>query len=329
MRALDIEKAIKSELAPAYVITGEDEYLKRYVREKLLSTIGEEDRTFSYVYIDYDSNKDVGEILDAANAFSFSQAKKMVEVSSFSFKIPAKDEKALDDYFKYPSPFSFILFMGSEKSLAIIKKYAEVIDCDKASEDELYNYINKMLKADDYKMQGLVVREFIRYCNYDFGKIVSEMTKLKLYTLDRKEITRQDIENLTPPDIETKAYALTNALTKGDFASAIDTLQTLKSRGVESNVLFGLLNNTYRRLYQLATTGSSDDTIMKVTGFSFGALRMNKDLVARNRKEIKGYVFKLKDAVDFLTDLEYRYKSSDLDVDAALDLAVAHILGQG
>ena len=56
------------------------------------------------------------------------------------------------------------------------------------------------------------------------------------------------------------------------------------------------------------------------------AVEFNKRMIAQNKKKISGYVVKLKALVEYLYELEYKFKSGAISDESALNMAVAKLL---
>ena len=330
MRALELDKEIKKGIQPGYVITGDDEYLKRFAKESLLATIPKEERMFSYIPMELDgaNRADVGSIVAAAETYSMfgSTQKKMIDVQPFSQSFSKSDENMLREYFSSPSEDSFILFEGADKAEAFLLDVCQEIDCSKCSDTELYIFVDKKRAKNGYKMDSQTEKELIKLCNNDFGRVVSELDKLMLYAYDTKEITPDLLDLLVPPNLDLQVYELTNVLSKGENDKAIQILNKLQKRGERSGALLSVLYSTYRRIFQVAISQAPDDVLINSLRMSSGALFMNRKLIQQNRNKDLKYIPKLKDAIKYLGELEYQMKSFQIGEDMALSLAMSYLI---
>ena len=332
MRALDLAKELKKGCAPGYIITGDDEYLKRFVKESLLATIPKEERMFSYIPMDLNGQNKaaVSSILSAAETYTMmlgaGASKKMISVAPFDQDLSKTDRDLLKDYFANPAPDSFILFEGADKAQDFLVDIVEVIDCSKCSDTELYIFIDKKRAALGYKMDAQVIKELISLCGNDFGNILTEFEKLSMYAYDTKEITKDMLSLLVPPNLDVQVFELTNALSKGETHKALEILDKLKIADVEPRTIFSALCSTYRRLFQIARAKSSDEVILNALKISNGALFMNRKVITQNRASNLQYIPQLKDAIKFLSTLEGEMKSFVIEEDKALELAISYLI---
>ena len=331
MRALDIDKEIKKGIQPGYIITGDDEYLKRFVKESLLATIPKDERLFSYVPIELGTTKDAGGmglVVAAAETYTMfgSSSKKMIDVQLFSRDLSEDEKKMLKEYFQSPSEDSFILFEGAEKAEDFLVGYCEEIDCKKGNDMELYLFVDKKRSRAGYKMDAQLEKDLIKLCSNDFGKVLGELEKLMLYALDSKEITKDMLDLLVPVNLDIQIYELTSALSKGDNASAIAILEKLQKRGERPSLLISILYSTYRKIFQIAISQVSDEQFLNIFKMSSNALYMNKKIIQQNKAKDPKYITKLKDAIKYIGKLEYDMKTFVITEDKALALAMSYLI---
>ena len=331
MKALELDKEIKKGIQPGYIITGDDEYLKRFAKESLLATIPKEERMFSYVPVEIGNSEEsggVGLILASAETYSmFGQStRKMIDVPPFSRELKVEEKKQLKEYFENPAEDSFILFEGAEKAEDFLLSLCEEIDCSKCSDFDLYLFVDKKRAKLGYKMDPDLERQLIKLCSNDFGKVMGELEKLMLYALDTKEITKDMLDLLVSPNLDLQIYELTNALSKGENAQAIAILEKLQRRGERPTTLVIILSSAYRRIFQIANSQLPDDLLQNIFKMNINAIYMNKKLITQNKKKDPKYVVKLKDAVKYLEELEYKIKSYAVSEDKALALAMSYLI---
>ena len=332
MRALELEKELKKGIAPGYIITGDDEYLERFVKESLLATIPKEERMFSYIPMDLTgaNRADVGSVISAAETYTMmlggSLSKKMIDVQPFDSQFSKNDEKILKEYFENPSEDSFILFEGATKAEDFLLDLCTEINCSKCNDTELYIFIDKKRAALKYKMESQTIKELIKLCSNDFGRIMTELDKLFMFAYDSKEITSEMLTLLVPPNMDMQVYELTNAISSGKSSEAINILNALKKRGEKPSTLLSMIASTYRRIFQIAISTTSDETIINALKISNGALFMNRKIVTQNRSKDPKYITKMKDAIKYLSKLEFMDRTYVVTSEKALDLAMSYLI---
>lgn len=331
MRALELEKELKKGVQPGYIITGDDEYLKRFTKESLLATIPKEERLFSYIPIDIGNSEEgggIGLIIASAETYSMfgATAKKMIDVQPFTREFQIEEKKMLKEYFESPSEDSFVLFEGADKAEDFLMSLCERIDCSKCSDMELYLFVDKKRAKAGYKMDSQDEKKLIKLCSNDFGKVMCELEKLMLYALETKEITTDMLDLLVPLNLDLQVFELTNALSSGENAVAINVLNKLIKKGEKPGGIFLMLLLTYKKIFQIAISQLPDERLQNIFNMTSGALYMNRKIIKQNLAKDPKYITKLKDAVKYLGELEYKYKSYVITDDKALDLAIEYLM---
>ncbi|MCI7401993.1 MAG: DNA polymerase III subunit delta [Christensenella sp.] len=324
MRALGL-KVDENNLSSGYILSGDDEAIKGFIKETFLATIPASERGFAYVTVDISGSKNVEDIIQAADMFCFASCKKMIYVEPITCKLEAKSIKQLKEYFDNPNPTSFVVFEDIGLNDFSSFDNCEFVDCTKASEDELYQYIYKKLTEKGYSMNGIAIRGFIRYCNCNFGKISSELSKLMLYCMDSKVINKEDYEMLTAPDLEVDVFKLINNLNTRNYTQALKILDKLQETGLSNRIIFKTLQTSYKRLFYIACSQSSDAVISKSLGISNYAINANRTIIANNKTN-KTFIKSLKEIVDYLFYLEEKMLSFVINEKDVMKLAIDRII---
>lgn len=308
-----------------YALMGEDEALKSYVKDKFLETIPVDERGFAYVVVDINSSKNVEDIIQAADMFCFASCKKMIYIEPISTKLDAKSVNKLKEYFSNPNPTAFVVFEDIGNNDFSSFNNFEAVCCAKASEAQLAKYVTKKVVEKGYKMDGYTVNGFVRYCCSNFGKIDTELSKLMLYTMETKVIKKEDYELLTAPDLELNVYKLTNQLCRKNYSEALKILSKLQEEGISDRIIFKTMQTTYKRLFYIACSSSSDQVISKSLGLSASAISVNRGIINDNRNN-KSFISSLKKIVDYMFYLEDKMLQFVVSETNVINLAIDRII---
>lgn len=326
MKALEIRQKLKTSVANFYQLGGDDEYLKRYVVESIVSLIPPESQSLCYEVIE--DNCDINQLLNAVNTPSFLGDIKVVEVRGFKTKLTDNDKRNLIDYVENPNENNILIICDCGDTFGCISDYVVKVECDKADSDQLTAYIKSCCLAQEVEIQPLAVKNLIKYSGGNFGKITQELDKLMTYCMPNKTITNQDVEDITTQDEELKIFKIIDALQNGDIQKALDAHKALIERGDSPVLIFSIILKAYRNMLEIAISGSGDDTLCKVLGISYYALNSNRKIVDKAKKTQSGYVGKLKKNVDYLYELEFKFKSGEISADNALELAIVRLIAK-
>ena len=103
-------------------------------------------------------------------------------------------------------------------------------------------------------------------------------------------------------------------------------MNALKKRGEKPSTLLSMIASTYRRIFQIAISTTSDETIINALKISNGALFMNRKIVTQNRSKDPKYITKMKDAIKYLSKLEFMDRTYVVTSEKALDLAMSYLI---
>lgn len=326
MKALQLAEKLKLAVSPVYLFTGEDAYMRDLALRAVRATVPEEYRDVSCLTLEGAVTAD--EIVEAADTMSFAPCRRIVEVRGVQRTLSAEEIGRLTDYARNPNDSTVLIFSDSAKTFDAIAQYCVKVECAKAGEDELYDYFFAVCQKSGFSIEPSALRYVVRCCGCDLGKVTGEVKKLMLYCYESRKIDAESARVLTTPDTESKVFELTNALQRSDPSKALQTLNLLVERGEKAPYLLAIVIAEYRKQFHIAVSNADEATLCKVLGISKGAYAVNKKIVDGRKRTKAGYIVNLKETLDLLYDLEYRFKSGEISPDSALNLAMGRLIAQ-
>ncbi len=129
--------------------------------------------------------------------------------------------------------------------------------------------INGMIKKrlEDYKMDNQVIKLLLEYCDNDYERVFNEIEKLKLYKIDEKVITANDIKEIVMKSMDNNIFHLVDHILSGNKKEAFTLYQDFLLRGEQIVNIIRILANKIRLIYQvkvLLNDGNSDQNISKI-----------------------------------------------------------------
>ena len=257
---------------------------------------------------------DVNNIVDEALTIGMFSSNKLIIIDSTSYLSEKKEVSnisCLEDYFNNYNSNSYLLFISNSSSIDSRKKLVKLISGKgeikkiEATSDYLIHYVKDFL--DDYEISGINISYFLSRCGTNINNINNELDKLKLYKLDDKVITKDDIELLTQENIDNSVYDLVNSLLKNDSARAIKLYREFTENGMDVSQIIAIIAAQIRLLFQvkrLYNSGKSNDEIAKILEF----------------KSVYMVKYLLSDSYYYSEDdlLKYLLKLADIDRDIKL-----------
>lgn len=166
----------------------------------------------------------------------------------------------------------------------------------------------------------------IDYCNYDYGRILMEIDKVKQYMSVRTDLTvdscfnQLDKQGLFHKEIGDITFELTNAVLGGYTDQAIVKLDEAKRKNEPAMMIASILYNGFRNLLAYQGLGKNKQGAMERTGLTKGELYgCTKNIGGYSLSEVKRNML-------FCQQVEAGIKMGTIDESIALDYLVLHCL---
>lgn len=283
------------------------------------------------IRMDLDENS-IEDVIEEAGYLSlFSEQKYIVVKNANIFSSKKSNEKEINKllaYFENPNPETTIVFV-TEKKLDERKKVTKILKnkfkihrIDELKDKELYLKVLAEFEMDKYKISSFAVNYIIKSCLEKYDLIYQEINKLKLYKIDDKIITDDDVIEATSISYENNIFDFTNSVIKKDIKKAFLILENLKLMKQEPIVLLVVLANQYRLMYQskaLSRQGKSQGEIAKI-------LKVNPNAIWHSLQNGYNYSFEeLLTKIENLADLDYKIKSGEVDRFLGFDVFLLNV----
>lgn len=292
-----------------YLLYGDDKaILNKEINDLKKKILINDDAVIYYDIID------INNIVDEALTIGMFSSDKLIIIDSTSYLSEKKEVSNisyLEDYFNNYNSNSYLLFISNSSSIDSRKKLVKLISGKgeikkiETTSDYLVHYVKDYL--DDYEISGINISYFLSRCGTNINNINNELDKLKLYKLDDKVITKDDIELLTQENIDSSVYDLVNSLLKNDSGRAIKLYREFTENGMDVSQIIAIIAAQIRLLFQvkrLYNSGKSNDEIAKILEF----------------KSVYRVKYLLSDSYYYSEDdlLKYLLKLADIDKDIKL-----------
>jgi DNA polymerase-3 subunit delta len=147
----------------------------------------------------------------------------------------AAQKAVVVDYLANPAPAADLVLLGKklgarEKLLAAVKKSGEVYNLEQPTGKALVEWAVGHAKKLGLNLPEDVARNLTERCSGDKMRLTSELEKLSLY-VGEDTATREDVEVLCPPDVQSNIFAFVDSLAAGDRGRTLKLLEDLISTG--------------------------------------------------------------------------------------------------
>ncbi|MCD6093714.1 MAG: DNA polymerase III subunit delta [Candidatus Omnitrophica bacterium] len=291
-----------------YLINGEDEFLKKEETKKIEDALFSSPTQKDFNYAVFDAREaDIEEIIKLARFLPWQVSRRLIVVNNIEY-LKSHQRDVLISYLKHPSSHTILVLTSTkidrrEKLYQAISKAGRIINIRLSSwrveqwiKQEFRKYGKEISPADSSLLKEKV--------GTDIQSLNQNIAKLILYTGERKEIKREDIEDVVSKSNLNTVFDLTTAIGKKDKKSALNILNNLFYQGKKIGEIMGMLfwqiNRLQRgkrilehgereRLTQELNISSFyvDDFINSTDNFSFSELKKDIGLLAEADLQIK------------------------------------------
>ena len=173
-------------------------------------------------------------VVRACNAYSLFDEGPFILVKNLD-AWNAAQKAVVVDYLEDPAPAADLVLLGRklgarERLLAASKRSGEVHDFEQPTGRELVRWLVSHAKKLGLDLPEEVARRLIDRCSGDKMRLTKEMEKLALYAGEERA-TSEDVEALSPPDVQSNIFAFVDSLAAGERGRALALLEDLISTG--------------------------------------------------------------------------------------------------
>ena len=212
------------QLKNVYLLYGEEAYLKKQYKEKLVGAIVPPGDTMNYACYE-GKGTNPAELIDLAETMPFFAERRLIVVEdSGFFKNAAPD---LADYIKNMPDTACFLFVETEvdkrgKLYKAVKAKGRVAELGRQDEKTLLYWIAANVKREGKQIRESTARYLIARAGDDMENLSHELEKLFAYTLGRAEITVSDIEDICTVQITNRIFDMVEAVALRKQKKALD-----------------------------------------------------------------------------------------------------------
>lgn len=217
----------KQEYKQIYLIYGEEAYLCRLYRDKLIEAINADPMNFTR----FEGKKIPPEdIIEKCETMPFFADSRVILIEDSGFFKEKSD--VLNEYLKSIPDYDIIIFVEKEvdkrsKLYKTVEKYKGVCECSLLSEKELINWVLIELKKNGKQIKKSALDMFMSGVGSDLNFISCELAKLISYVGDRNEVTSKDIEEICSMQTENRIFDMINDVASGKRDSALKNYHDL------------------------------------------------------------------------------------------------------
>ena len=257
LSAEQLAKALKVQLSPAYLVSGDEPLLVQETCDKIRAAAQEKGFAERELY-HTDTNFNWSQLLHSANSLSLFSEKKIIEIRLHNGKPGDAGSKAIVEYCQSP-PEDVLLLIVAPKldkrvhSSAWVKALDDIgntVTLWPVTPAQLPQWINQRLKAAGLRSDPQAVDMLAAKVEGNLLAAAQEIEKLKLLATDNLV----DTHLMTSVVVDSARYDVFGLVDKalyGDSRSAVKTLNGLRGEGTEPMAILWALTREIRSLYNI------------------------------------------------------------------------------
>ncbi len=318
MKRID-EDIASGQFQKCYLLYGEEDYLKRQYRDKLLQALVAPGDTMNFARYEGE-NISVEELIDLAETMPFFADRRVILVVDSGFFKKSND--VLAGYLPQLQDTVTFLFVEREidkrsKTFKAVQKVGTAVEFVMPDERTIARWMGGRLKDAHKTISKEAWSEFLVRTDENMENMDKEMEKLLSYTWDKEHIDREDVEAICTQQVQTKIFDMVSAIAAKDSHKAMLLYQDLLAAKEPPMRILYLMVRQFRQMMVIKdlTAGRVDTfTIAKKAGMPEFAVRRNQGLCRNFTKEQMQQL--LRDAAE----MEEQVKTGRLDEQMAVEL---------
>ena len=255
----------------AYLLYGEEAYLKKQYKDKLTKAMLPEGDTVNYAYYE-GKGTNPAELIDLAETMPFFADRRLIVVENSGFFKNATPELA--DYIKNMPETACFLFVESEvdkrgKMYKSVKDKGRAVEMGRQDEKTLPYWLAGMVKKEGKQIKESTARYLVAKTGTDMENLEKEMEKLFSYTLGQTEITVQDVDEICTTQITNKIFDMVEAVATKQQKRALHYYYDLLALKEPPMRILYLLSRQFKLLMEvkdLSGRGYEKSQIAKTAG---------------------------------------------------------------
>ena len=313
IKALSFEKG--------YLLFGDESYLLRQYKNKLLSALVEENDTMNFSAYEGTGISE-GELIDLAETMPMFADRRVILVSDSGFF--EKGAAELSAYIKEMEADTVFVFCESsvKKTSSMYKTFKAKGACVEFTTPDdavLGRWIAGRLKSGGKRMDARTMRIFTDMCAGSMEIMSTEIDKLISYCADSDVISEDDLKSVGTVQTQNHIFDMIDAMTSGDKNRAARLyFDLLDLKEPMMRILF-LIAREYSMLYKIK--------LMQGRGLSVGEMAGKlgvRDFIVKKRLAVasKADSKSLKSRVELSVELEEKVKTGLMGEQLAVEMII-------
>lgn len=263
-----------------YLLYGEESYLKRQYKHRLLDGIVADGDTMNLSRFE-GKNLPVASVIELADTLPFFAEHRLILIENSGLFQKACPE--LTSYLPDTPDTTIFLFVEEEvdkrnKLFKFIKDHGRVTELTRQREETLERWVLGMLKRENKCISRSALQLFFSKTGLDMEIIHQELEKLLSYCMEKEELTSEDIEAVCTSQTPDQIFEMINAISSRQTKRALSLYYDLLLLKVPPLRILALFERQFQillKLKDMQTRSYSSQTITQKAKLPAFAVRRN------------------------------------------------------
>ena len=317
-----IDEDIKNQtFRTAYLLYGEEAYLKNQYKDKLKAALWQEGDTMNAAFYQ-GRNTNPKELIDLAETMPFFADHRLilVEDSGF-FKSGAED---LAEYMEHIPQTTTFVFSETDvdkrsRMYKALKNNGRIVEFAAQNQELLTRWLLGRLRRENKNITKAAMQEFFDSVGLDMGTLDREMEKLICYCLDRDVIELADVEAVCPQAVTNRIFDMVGAIVECRRKDALEMyydLLALKEPPLRILFLITRQYNILMQLKDLKRKGMNNPAMAKAAGIP--PFAVSRSLGQASRLSVGS----IEHILSYSVEMEEAVKTGQMNEQIAVELVI-------
>lgn len=306
--------------SPAYLISGQEAYLKHLYRNKLKAALLGESDEMNFSFFE-GKGIDETEVVHIAETMPFFADRRVILIENSGW---FKSQNSLAEELKNMPETTFFIFVENEvdkrnRLYKAVREIGYVCEINAMEERDLKLWVASLLKADERKILDSTMNYLLEKVGTDMEKLRTEVEKLIGYTMGREVITPEDIDAVCSEQITGRIFQMIDFIATKNAKKALQLYyDLLVLREKPMSILYLIIRqfNILMQMKQMKAAGLANAEMAKKVGIP--PFSVNKYLT--QAKVFSSQTLLL--AVQFGTETEELVKTGRLNEQIAVEIMI-------
>ena len=266
---------------PVYLLYGSEDYLKKWLRNKLKTAIVGDDDSMNYSYFEGKA-PDSKAIAEIADTMPFFADRRLVVIENSQLFKTADD--MIVELVKNLPDTTVLVFIENEvdkrsRLYKAVKEKGYISELGEQSDNDIIKWVVGLLKRENRVMDNAAIQLFLTKTGNSMENISKEFEKLICYTMGRERITSEDVEAVCTTQTTNRIFDMITAISQKNQEKALELyydLLTLKEPPLRIMFLIARNFNPLLMIKELTENGNAASAIaskMGIQSFLVGKLQ--------------------------------------------------------